>query len=270
MKKKSTKRNRRTRLRLLSGAARVILSLVFVCFGLLGLYYASHSFGFDAQFELVEIQYLGMKHCDQTALTELIKENCKQGVFSIDLDRVRTLVETETWVKSAVVRRKMPDKLVIHVKEREPAAVAAIDSQLYVVDDEGVVLDSYGPDHQSIDRPIVKGLSNVARENSQRENARRIQLYLEVITDLDSTDRNYTGELSEIDVRDPEKVAVFPADEPITVYLGKNRFRQHFENYLSQKEIYYRLKEEHGLIEYIDVSYENKVIFHTPDKAVSG
>jgi len=235
-----------------------------------GVYYARQSFGFGEQFELAEIRYLGMKHCDQTALTDLIRETCPQAVLSIDLERVRTLVETETWVKSAIVRRKLPDKLIIHVREREPAAVAAIDSELYVVDGEGVVLDSYGPGHESIDRPIVKGLSNVARENSQRENAMRIQLYLDVIRDLDSTDRNYTGNLSEIDVRDPDKVAVFPADEPVTVYLGKDRFREHFENYLSQKEIYYRLKEEHGLIEYIDVSYENKVIFHTPDKAVSG
>jgi cell division protein FtsQ len=235
-----------------------------------GLYYARQSFGVGAHFELANVQYLEAKHSDVNALTKLIQETCPQGILAIDLERVRALVEGEAWVKSAIVRRKLPDKLVVHLTEREPAAVAAIDNELYVVDDEGVVLDSYGPQYQSIDRPIVKGLSNVARENSQRQNAERIRLYLDVIGDLDSAEKDYTKAISEIDVRDPERVAVFPADEPVTVYLGKGNFLRNFETYLSQKEIYYRLKEEHGLVEYIDVSFENKVIFHTPDKPISG
>jgi cell division protein FtsQ len=268
-RKKATKRDRQARLRLLTGAARVILTLALVGIGIYGLYYARQSFRVGAQFELVDIEYWGGKHSDQNALTKLIQDTCPQGILAIDLERVRTLVEGESWVKSAIVRRKLPDKLVIHLTERKPVAVAAIDNELYVVDDEGVVLDGYGPDYQSIDRPIVKGLSNVARENSQAQNAERIQLYLTVIRDLASTEKDYTKALSEIDVSNPERVAVLPADEPVTVYLGSDHFLRNFETYLSQKEIYYRLKEEHGLIEYIDVSYENKVIFHTPDESIS-
>ena len=267
---RASKRDRQASLRLLSGAARVILTLALVCAGLYGLYYARQSFGVGAHFELVDVQYIGAKHSNQKALTELIRETLPQGILAIDLERVRTLVESEPWIKSAIVRRKLPDKLLIHLTEREPVAVAAIDNELYVVDDEGIVLDGYGPAYESIDRPIVKGLSNVARENSQSQNAERIGIYLNVIEELDSTNQKYTKGLSEIDVRDPERVAVLPADEPVTVYLGGNRFLQSFETYLSQIEIYYKLKEEHGLIEYIDVSYENKVIFHTPDHNISG
>jgi cell division septal protein FtsQ len=241
-----------------------------VCFGVYGLYYARQSFGVGAHFELVNIQYVGTKHTDKEALTALIRETCPQGIFSIDLGRVRTLVESEAWIRSAIVRRKLPDTLVIHLTEREPAAVAAIDNELYIVDAEGVVLDSFGPAYQSIDRPIVKGLSSVARENSQFQNAERMRLYLDVLGDLESANKDYPRALSEIDVRDPEKVAVLPADEPITVYLGSGSFLKNFETYLSQKEIYYKLKEKHGFIEYIDVSYENKVIFHTPNKQIPG
>jgi hypothetical protein len=93
---------------------------------------------------------------------------------------------------------------------------------------------------------------------------------LDVVTALDSAEKGYTEALSEIDVRDPERVAVYPADEPVTVYLGSDNFLRNFETYLAQKEIYHKLKEEHGLIEYIDVSYENKVIFHTPNRKITG
>ena len=269
-RKTATKRDREARLRLLTSTARVLLTLVLVCLGIYGLYSARRSFGVGAHFELLDIQYAGAKHSDQDALTALIRETFPQSILAIDLDRVRTLVEAEPWVKTAIVRRKLPDKLVIHLTEREPVAVAAIDNELYVVDEEGVLLDSYGATYQSIDRPIIKGLSNVARENSQRENAERLRLYLDVIGDLASAEEDYTQGLSEVDVRDPERVAVFPVDEPVTVYLGNKNFLRNFETYLSQKEIYYKLKQEHGPIEYIDVSYENKVIFHTPDEVITG
>ncbi|MGW8179894.1 MAG: cell division protein FtsQ/DivIB [bacterium] len=173
-RQKATKRDRQARLRLLSGAARVILTLVLVCLGVYGLYYARQSFGVGAHFELVDIQYLGGHHSNEEALTNRIREKSPHGILAIDLERVRTLVEADSWIKKAIIRRKLPDQLVIHLTEREPIAVAAIDNGLYVVDDEGVVLDLFGPDYQSIDRPIVKGLSNVALEHSQLANADRI------------------------------------------------------------------------------------------------
>jgi cell division protein FtsQ len=222
-----------------------------------------------AHFELVHVEYEGAIHSDQKAMTELIRETCPQGILAIDLERVRLLVEGEAWVKSAIVRRKLPDKLFIHLTEREPVAVAAIDSELYVVDEEGIVLDRYGPAYKTIDRPIVKGLTNVAREDSQDQNGERMRTYLDLINELDSTNKGYSKGLSEVDVSDLERIAVFPADEPVKVYLGRGRYLESFETYLSQKEIYYRLKEKNGLVEYIDVSYENKVIFHSPNDNVS-
>ena len=62
----------------------------------------------------------------------------------IDLDRVRALVESESWVKEATVRRKLPDGLFIHITERQAVAMAAIDTELYIVDREGVILDRPG------------------------------------------------------------------------------------------------------------------------------
>ena len=250
--------------------ANVALTLGLVALGVYGAYYAQQFLQAESHFELSRIEYKGAKHCDREELTVLIEEHCPRQLLSVDLSEVRALVEGDPWVRSAVVRRKLPDRLIIHLTEREPAAVAAIDNQLHVVDDEGVVLDTYSSEYGVLNRPIVKGLSSVARENSEQENAKRIRLYLDVVRDLDSTDQDYTEALSEIDVKNPEKVAVYPSDIPVIVYLGRDQFRKRFETYLSQKPFYFQLKEENRIIEYIDVSYEDKVIFHTPDENVTG
>ena len=39
-----------------------------------------------------------------------------------------------------------------------------------------------------------------------------------------------------------------------------------YETFVSQKDLYDRLKEEYGMIESVDVTYDSKIIFHTPQK----
>lgn len=231
------------------------------------LFLAGYSFYYaqtSPQFEVKKIHYEGIVHVDRQALEKLIQAAFSKNLLLIDLDRLRGLVESEPWVKEARVRRKLPDQLFIYIKEREAAAVATIDSELYLVDPEGVVLDRYGRRYGSIDKPVVKGLKNVARENAREENAHRMATYLKVLNDLDSTPIKYSKSISEVNVEETERVAVVPSDEPVPVYLGNEKFLRRYQIFLSKKDVYRQLKEQYGSIESVDVSYENRIIFHTP------
>lgn len=254
----SHKRNRLAQVTLVSLR---ILALAFV-FSLSGysLYYAQSS----SHFELRKIHYEGVVHVNQEALDRLIKQTFPKNILSVDLDRLRTLVESESWVKRARIRRRLPDRLLVYVIEREPAAVAAIDNELYLVDSEGIVLDRYGPRYRSLDKPIVKGLKNVARENAQQENTTRMAVYLQVLKELDSPLQDYSRSVSEIDVQDPERIVVIPADEPVPVFLGEDQFLKRYQTFVSKKKLYRQLKERYGTVESVDVSYDHKIIFHTP------
>ena len=89
-----------------------------------------------------------------------------------------------------------------------------------------------------------------------------MQVYLRVVDELDSHNRS----ISEVDVETPEQVAVIPTDDPIPIHLGDEDFLRRYETFMSQKDLYDRLKEEYGMIESVDVTYDNKIIFHTPQK----
>lgn len=249
------------------GLAQVsILSLRFLVLALIAsllgysIYYAQSS----SHFELKEIHFQGVVHVDPDELGQLINRIFPTNVLLVDLDRLRTLVESEPWVKSAKIRRKLPNQIYVYVTEREAAALAAIDHELYLVDPEGVVLDRHGPRYGSIDKPIVKGLKNVARENARQENAARMAVYLRVLEELKSPYQDYSESISEIDVEDPERVRVIPGDEPVPVCLGKEQFLRRYRTFVSKKDLYRRLKEQYGVIESVDVSYDHKIIFHTP------
>jgi len=221
-------------------------------------------------FELRSITFNGISHGDVDQLRQLVSRNFPSRSLEIDLETVRTLIESESWVKSALVRRKLPDRLIFYVTEREPAAVAAIDGELYVVDPEGVILGEFGPDYRDLDKPIVRGLENVARENAGAANRERIRVYLEVIRDLQDRNQDYCEGISEIDVGNPDRVAVYPVDDPVPIYLGNRSYRKRWENFLSQRQLYLDLKKKYGSIEYIDMTYEDRIIFHTPEENVSG
>ncbi|MCH7803826.1 MAG: FtsQ-type POTRA domain-containing protein [Acidobacteria bacterium] len=242
--------------------ARIVLLGLIVLVGAYALAYSRHPTEVAMRFQLEEIHYQGLVHLDRRALDALIDQSVSKNLMSVDLDRIRDLVESESWVREATVRRKLPNQLVIHIRERQAIALAAIDNELYVVDEGGVILDRPGPSHQSIDRPIVRGLMNAARENAQEENILRMQVYLRVVEELASHNRS----ISEVDVETPEQVAVFPTEDPIPIHLGDDDFLRRYETFMSQKDLYDRLKEEYGTIESVDVTYDNKIIFHTPQK----
>ena len=239
---------------------RVALLGLLVLAGVYVLDHARHPADVVEVFSLEQIQYQGLTQLDPKELDSLILQSVSEDLLSIDLDRVRALVESESWVKEATIRRQLPDGLMIHVTERQAVAVAAIDTELYVVDRDGVILDRPTSQHLSLDRPIVKGLKNVARENAREENATRMGTYLRVLTELTL----YNPTISEIDVGTLTSVAVIPEGDPVPIYLGDKDFLARYETFISQKDLYDRLKREYGIIESVDVTYDDKIIFHTP------
>ena len=234
------------------------------------LYAVTMGYSFDSKyFQLASVQYEGNNRLNIESLNELIAADVPGNVLKVDLDRLRTLVEAETWVKTAVVRRRLPDQLMIYIQEREPVAVAAIEHELKVVDDEGTVLASFGPDYPNIDQPIVKGLRNTALENAHQENADRMALYLRVVSELSDGPEDYTPKISEIDVANIDHVAVVQSDDPVPIYLGREDFGQRYRSFLSRLDLYRQVKSQYGSIKSVDVTIDDQIIIHTADDSVS-
>lgn len=253
---KSSLRNTWVTIRILA----LVLTLSAVGFGA----YQTHRWArTSALFEVDRVVYEGLVHLNEETLDLLLMEALPHNLLQVDLDQVRALVESESWVQEARVRRKLSNHLVVSVLERQPVALAAIDDELYVVDQQGIVLAAYGSTYHWIDKPIIKGLKNTERENTKVENSLRMKIYLRVLDDLNSPREDHNQSISEIDLRDPERVAVIPDNDPVHIYLGNENFLARYEIFLSQRDLYQRLKEQYGLIESVDLTYDDKIIFHT-------
>ena len=258
----SRKINKSSGRKFLFFGARVLVWVAFLALGAYAIFKLPLSTQMNQYFKLAEIHYQGLVQVEEEDLDTIVRNSLPESILLIDLDRLRDLVKSESWIQEVRIRRRLPGELYIDVRERLPSAVAAIDNELYVVDRQGVILEPYGSLHKIPDRPIVRGLQNIARENANQENALRMKIYLQVVEEL----KSYSSSLSEINVENLQRVAVVPEEYPIPIYLGHDHFSTRYKTFISQKDLYERLKKQYGSIDSVDMTYDNKIIFHTPQE----
>ena len=105
--------------------------------------------------EVVEIAPL--KYTDMDVVLKAAEISQGQMLFQLDPEQVRERVEKLPWVWSAVVQRRLPNKLVIRVVERQPMAIWHRDKKTFLVDKEGVTLSDKTPDMFK-GLPVIAGL----------------------------------------------------------------------------------------------------------------
>jgi len=101
------------------------------------------------------------------------------NILSFRLADCVEAIEIHPWVKSASVMRELPDRVVIEVAEREPAAIIALGS-LYYVDRDGEIFKKLLP-YEAADYPVITGISLRAAVEEKKETERLIRLAIEII-----------------------------------------------------------------------------------------
>lgn len=90
-----------------------------------------------------EIIFSGnIKMLNEDDLANAIKTNLSSSFFALDVNDVHTLMESQSWVYSASIRKRWPSKLYIHIIEQNAVAVWNSDLLLNqygdIFDDDGL------------------------------------------------------------------------------------------------------------------------------------
>ncbi len=128
-----TKLSSRTRRRRWAAIALICLLAVVALLG--SLYY------FTGLFHVKEIEVTGCVHLNPDYIRALSGIGSDTRYFGVNGDEVEKALKSEFWVASVTIRRKLPLKLVIQVKERQPWASVTMIGRLFSVDSSGVVLE---------------------------------------------------------------------------------------------------------------------------------
>ena len=122
----------------------------------------------EAGFAVDGYQIVGLRNLDRRQVDLIVTDelrraaqeaplgNDKPAQALVDLDRIREQLLQFGWVRDARVSRRLPNKLVIDLVERAPAAVWQQRGRLSLIDGEGVVLDAVALDKMP-DLPLLIG-----------------------------------------------------------------------------------------------------------------
>lgn len=94
-------------------------------------------------FTLDDILVEGRQKTSQQALLEVLNLKRGDNILTLDLNDLKSRVETLPWIKHAEIRRSyFPNILYISLKERKVASIWQISEKFHPIDTEGNVIDA--------------------------------------------------------------------------------------------------------------------------------
>ncbi len=154
------------------------------------------------------------------AVLDLARVRTGGLLLALDLDTVADRVGRHPWVDAVVVRRELPDRLVIEVRERQPAAIVRLD-RLYFADAAGRIFKPVERGEEA-DVPIVTGFTAAALAADPGGVAARL---VEGLRLLETAEARLPVAVSELHV-DPARGFILRtvADEGLTLVVGEAPF----------------------------------------------
>ena len=99
------------------------------------------AFSADAGLRVREILVVGRRQTRRDALLDAIRLAENAPILAFDPETARRRIEALPWVRSAIVERKLPATVLLHLDERRPLALWQHQGRFSLIDDEGKAIE---------------------------------------------------------------------------------------------------------------------------------
>lgn len=203
-----------------------------------------------------QVQVLGdLNHItkDQVLILSGIRKTDK--LFGVDLGKVQDQIKRFSWIQDVRLRREFPDKIQIHITEREPKALLST-GKMYLVDQKGDVFKSLEPG-DPLDLPIITGF----KADEFKKYPRLMRTYFEFcFTFLGYLENQefYKGDpISEVHFDRVAGFTVYTKNAGLEIYYGRDDYM------IKQRKLEkFKLSEQYEQMAFVrlDLDSKDKVI----------
>jgi cell division protein FtsQ len=201
------------------------------------------------------LEVRGSHFLSEGEVRELVGPAVGESILALDIEALKARLRASPWVADATVTRALPDTLRVEIHERVPLALAELD-RLYLMDEDGGLIDIYGPRTGAFDLPIVRGLLGV-EEDSRRGRARRAGALLADLAELG-------GEISEVYVESSGDLRVVLRGPGEVLLFADPPYRQRLVTFLSLRR---DLAEKAPNAEQFDLRFRGRIFAKQPAPA---
>jgi len=244
------------------GRVALFSALLVVAGGAAYAYYECKSFlEQDARFRIAgtsSIQAAGLTEVNRSQILSVFGEDIGRNIFFVPLSERRKQLEQIPWVQQATVMRLLPDQIRVAIVERQPVAFVRHGQQIGLVDANGVLLNMppglMSQHHYSF--PVLTGIDAGDPLPSRRA---RVDLYLRLMSELDSNGQHFSDQISEIDLTDPEDARVSMPEQgtDVLAHFGQDHFLERYQRY---KAHIAEWRQQYPKLSAVDLRYEQQVV----------
>jgi cell division protein FtsQ len=215
-----------------------------------------------------QIDVAGNRIVARESLVNAFYSDRGKSVLIVPLDKRRSEIEQIGWVESASVQRILPNRIRIEVTERTPIAFVRNGSEVALIDAHGVILDR--PNDLDARFPIISGVTD-ALPRDERE--RRMEIYQELVRDLNAVNTDSSNQLSEVDLSNPKNVRIVMAGIPgvnatqaVAIKFGSGDFTS---KYRMLVENFSQWQANAGCVRSVDLQFTRQIVLN-PDNSGCG
>ena len=211
------------------------------------------------------IEIAGVQNATRAQVMDVVGDDIGRNIFSVPLEEHKKKLEAIPWIESATVVRLLPNRIAIHVQERTPVAFVQIGSKISLIDGNGVVMGLPANRQVKYSFPVIQGMTETEPLSSR---AAAMKIYTRLLRELDSEGGNdshgqYSKDLSEVDLSDPEDVKVTAKDPggAVVIHLGNANFLASYKLYVAHVAEW---RQQFQNLQSVDLRYEGQIIVN-PD-----
>jgi cell division protein FtsQ len=130
----------------ISSIARNVAVLMFIFSTAVMIYIFFCSHPVSTVFPVRHIAFAGNKHLTDNELKALSGIRLNECLITISNTKISLKMLKSPWIRSVNVRKEFPDNLAITIKEAEPFALLNMNEHLFLVDENGKLLEELKDD----------------------------------------------------------------------------------------------------------------------------
>jgi hypothetical protein len=193
------------------------------------------------------IEITGTHKTQPEELKKYIREGQQNALFA-DLTRIKLGLENHPWIQSAVIWRELPSTIRVHITERQPKALA-LSGNLYLVDSDGRVIDTFDHDSEYSSLPVITGIGEISNEG-------KIRCVLQFVSAM-SKNTGVLHQVSEIHYFDSENAIIYLKGFSFGLLVSKDGILPMIQKFIDNSEV---VKNNFTNVKVVDLRYQGQII----------
>ena len=183
----------------------------------------------DYGLESPNLELHGVRYASRQQVLRLFEPDYGRSLYLFPLAARRRQLLGVRWVHDASVARIWPNRVIVQITERTPAAFIKLPAEAMLrwalIDEEGVILDP--PPKTAFTLPVLSGVSIGEGQEKRGIRVRRMQRLMKEIGPL-------ADNVSEVDVGDLDDLRITEqaGGGAVTLMLGDHNFSSRLRNFL--------------------------------------